>query len=343
MASTSRRYCYGELLPCAVMVGVECLNVGCNILFKAASLKGLSLYVYNTYYFTISSIVLFPFIFIFPSAAVVPSSKFPLLSRICLLSFIGSLGQLLGYKGIEFSSPTLASAISNLTPGFTFILAIIFRMERVALRSTSTQAKLIGTIVSVSGAFVVVLYKGPTVFLSYDEPFLSSSISNWVIGGLLLVAQYLLYSIWYIVQTQVMKIYPAEFEVVFLYHFFAAIMFLPVSLIEEHNLSSWILKPSVSVVAVFYGGILGASVTLAHTWGVHLKGPVYIAIFRPLSIVIAAAMGAIFLGDSLYLGSVIGAVIISIGFYGVIWGKAKEEELVDDAVVKRLLATSTND
>jgi ABC-type siderophore export system fused ATPase/permease subunit len=37
------------------------------------------------------------------------------------------LAQICGYKGIEYSSPTLASAISNLTPAFTFILAIIFR------------------------------------------------------------------------------------------------------------------------------------------------------------------------------------------------------------------------
>jgi drug/metabolite transporter (DMT)-like permease len=34
-------------------------------------------------------------------------------------------GQLCGYKGIEYSSPTLASAMSNLTPAFTFILAVV--------------------------------------------------------------------------------------------------------------------------------------------------------------------------------------------------------------------------
>ena len=37
------------------------------------------------------------------------------------------LAQICGYRGIAYSSPTLASAISNLTPAFTFILAIIFR------------------------------------------------------------------------------------------------------------------------------------------------------------------------------------------------------------------------
>ena len=41
---------------------------------------------------------------------------------------------------------------------------------------------------------------------------------------------------------------------------------------------------------------------LIQTWGVHIKGPVYIASFMPLSIAIAAIMGFIFLGDDLYLG-----------------------------------------
>ncbi|KAG9137805.1 hypothetical protein Leryth_022949 [Lithospermum erythrorhizon] len=31
------------------------------------------------------------------------------------------------YIGLEYSSPTLASAVGNLTSAFTFILAILFR------------------------------------------------------------------------------------------------------------------------------------------------------------------------------------------------------------------------
>ncbi|ESR59684.1 hypothetical protein CICLE_v10018396mg [Citrus x clementina] len=37
-------------------------------------------------------------------------------------------------------------------------------------------------------------------------------------------------------------------------------------------------------------------------------------------------MSFIFLGESLHLGSVIGGVIICVGFYVVIWGKANDEE-----------------
>lgn len=103
---------------------------------------------------------------------------------------------------------------------------------------------------------------------------------------------------------------------------------------------------------------------IVHLWGLHVKGPVYVALFRPLSIAIAAVMGVIILGDALYLGrylkiiticrtqsiyffsfnilinyclfvylmfllkkiSIIGAIIISFGFYVVMWAKTQEEE-----------------
>ncbi|GLT65152.1 hypothetical protein SLA2020_376000 [Shorea laevis] len=295
----ARAYCHREVLPFAGMIGAECVNVGLNILFKAATLRGMSYNIFSAYSFVISTIVLIPFLFIFPSTAVLPSFKLPLVYRICLLVFAGSFGKILGYKGIEYSSPTLSSAISNLVPVFTFILAIIFRMEKVAIRSSSTQAKIIGTTVSISGAFVVVLYKGPTVFTSVSSVSLQwplgSSQSQWLIGGLLLVAEFLLFSIFYIVLAQFLD-----------------------------------SKTNYSYCCCHILGIYWSIINVVHTWGLHLKGPVYVAIFRPLSIAIAAAMSALFLGDALYLGSVIGAVIISTGFYAVIWGKAKEEAMVDD-------------
>jgi drug/metabolite transporter (DMT)-like permease len=125
------------------------------------------------------------------------------------------MSQIAGCKGIAYSSPTLASAISNLTPAFTFTLAVIFRMEQVRLRSSATQAKIIGAILSISGALVVVLYKGPQVLASASfttvlptvtlHQQLTSIESSWIIGGLLLASQYFLISVWYILQVQTLE------------------------------------------------------------------------------------------------------------------------------------------
>ena len=67
-----------------------------------------------------------------------------------------------------------------------------------------------GTIVSLAGAFVVTLYKGPPIVfanqsqsISLHQPLLNSpppTNSNWIIGGLLLTAEYILVPLWYIVQ-----------------------------------------------------------------------------------------------------------------------------------------------
>lgn len=39
-----------------------------------------------------------------------------------------------------------------------------------------------------------------------------------------------------------------------------------------------------------------------YAWAIHLKGPVYATMFRPLTIVFAVSMGIVFLGDTLHIG-----------------------------------------
>ncbi|KAK8566038.1 hypothetical protein V6N13_021113 [Hibiscus sabdariffa] len=328
-----------EVLPSLAMVAVECSNVIINILFKAASLKGLSFYSFVTYCFLLGSFVFIPLIFFRKTQF--PPLKFPLISRLCLLGLTGCLSKTCSSKGVELSSPTLSSAAANLLPAFTFILAVFFRMEKVEFRRLATQAKIIGTITSISGALVMTFYKGPQIIsssprtssssvLEFHRP-LGSSESNWIIGGILEAVAYLILSFWCIIQAQVMKMYPEEITVNLFYNLSAALVSLPISLVAEPQLTSWRLTSSVSVVAVLYSGLFGFSFSSAvHTWCIHSKGPVFVASFRPTSIVVAAVMSATFLGEAVYLGSVIGAVIITGGLYAVLWGKAKEEEEMRD-------------
>ncbi|KAJ0112993.1 hypothetical protein Patl1_02697 [Pistacia atlantica] len=336
-----RNFCK-EIILFLAMVSLECSNVGLNVVYIEATLKGMSNYVFIFYASAIATLVLLPFAFFFRRSAstVLPSVKFPLISRIFLLGLIGSSAQLIGYKGIAYSSPTLASAMSNLTAAFTFTLAVIFRMEKLILRNASTQAKIIGTIVSISGALVVVLCKGPTILSSSSthpvslQWSLASSQSNWVIGGLLLAVEYLLFSFWYIIQTEVIKMYPSEFEVVLLCNLSSTIVSAIICFMAETNLTAWRLSYDIALVAIIYSGLLGSSLgSVVHTWGLRIKGPIYVTSFKPLSIAIAAVMGFIFLGDALYLGSVVGGVIICVGFYGVLWGKASEGKNEEDSSI----------
>ncbi|GMY13446.1 WAT1-related protein At3g28050-like [Fagus crenata] len=325
------RYCYKDVLPFTALVTMECINVGLNTLFKAATLKGMSYHVFVVYAYAIAALVLLPAPFISQRSRVLPPLNFSIMSKIGLLGLIGSSSQIMGYTGINFSSPALASAISNLVPAFTFIFAIIFRMEKVVLRSTSSKAKILGTIISISGAFVVTLYKGTPIVIAHRSsvslyPPLNSLKSNWVIGGLLLTAEYILVPLWYIVQAQIMKEYPNELTVIFFYNLSVSIIAAIVGLSTEKNSSAWRLRPDIALVSVVCSGLFGSCLNnTVHAWALRIKGPLFVSMFKPLSIAIAVAMGVMFLGDTLYLGSLVGATIISIGFYTVMWGKAKEE------------------
>ncbi|KAM7508129.1 hypothetical protein LguiA_018582 [Lonicera macranthoides] len=332
------RYCYGEVLPFAAMVILQCTQVGLTTVFKAATNSGMSYQVFIVYSYALSGLVLLPFAFIFNRKRL-PPFNLAFVARLFLLGLLGFGAQMCGYKGIEYSSPTLASAISNLTPAFTFGLAILLRMEKLDIRSLSSQAKIVGTIVSIAGALVVVLYEGPRIIKSaspqprlHSHQALNSSQTNWIIGGVLLTADYLFLSTWYIVQAQTVVKYPAELLVVALYNLCVAIIAAPVSYIMEPHLSSWKISTNIMLIAILYAGLYGSSfATAILTWGLRLKGPVYVALFTPLAIAIAAIMSVIFLGDSLYLGSVVGAIIISVGFYVVMWGKVKEEVVEDNS------------
>ncbi|GMN42470.1 hypothetical protein TIFTF001_011688 [Ficus carica] len=329
-----------EAVPFAAMAAVEFASVGVNTLYKAATLKGLNYFVFVAYSYVLGTLVLLPLPFIFPRRDL-PSFQLSFFLKIVLLGLIGFASNICAYKGIQHSSPTLASAVSNITPAFTFILAVIFRMENLDLTSSTTHVKIIGTIFSISGALIAVLYKGPVILSSASSPSQSLSLAiqyssetsqtNWVLGGLLLASEYLMASIWYILQTQVMKIYPDAKVVVPVYFLCTSAFAVPICFIAEPNLSSWTPWPEISLIAIVLSGLFGTSFsTLLHTWGLHLKGPLYISIFRPLSIAIAAAFGVVFLGDDLFLGSVVGAIILLLGFYAVLWGKAQEEAGTDD-------------
>ncbi|PIN23558.1 hypothetical protein CDL12_03721 [Handroanthus impetiginosus] len=339
-----RNYCSQEVLPFTAMVVAECLTVGLTTIYKAAVLKGLSYHIFMTYSYALSAILILPLAFIFHRKQTLPPFTFLVLGKFCLLGVLGFISQSLGYSGISYSNPTLAAALCNITPATTFILAVLLRVEKLNFKATSGQAKIVGTLVSIGGALVAVLYEGHVLISAHRKNKLNSPLfstnyelssantsaqSNWILGGVLLSASYVFLSLWDTAQAKFVREYPAEFILVFFYNLSSCIISLPVGFYFEPNLTAWKLTADVRLYSILYSGIIGSGFgTMVRTWGLRVKGPVYVALFKPLSIAIAAILGVSFLGDDLYLGSVVGSVIISMGFYTVIWGKGKEE--VDD-------------
>ncbi|XP_061370146.1 WAT1-related protein At5g40240-like isoform X2 [Gastrolobium bilobum] len=305
-----------SLLPFVGMVVALLTQSGSMVVIKVAMTDGINKYVMLVYSLALSCFMLLPVALLLHRSER-PPLTFSALRSFFLLALFGSSAQIMAYVGIELSSPTLASAMLNLIPAFTFVLALIFRMEEVYWRHFSSQAKVIGTIVSITGAFVVIFYKGPPIFntnLSDSSSILQfSPQSNWILGGLLCAVDSFLSSMWYIYQVLFSTIQSAVF-----------------AFIAVRDPREWELKLDVGLIAILYQAICATVIRyILCTWCVQRAGPLFCAMFKPMGIIFTVFMSAIFLGDDFRLGSLIGAVIIVIGFYAVMWGKATEEKMVE--------------
>uniref|UniRef100_R7WFY5 WAT1-related protein n=1 Tax=Aegilops tauschii TaxID=37682 RepID=R7WFY5_AEGTA len=106
--------------PVAAMVVVQFVFAGVNIFYKLAVSDGMDMRVLVAYRFLFASAVLSPIAYFVER---------------------GSLAQNLYISGMKLTSATFASAMTNLIPAITFVLAVLFRYERLAIRTLAGLAK----------------------------------------------------------------------------------------------------------------------------------------------------------------------------------------------------------
>ncbi|XP_021842862.1 WAT1-related protein At3g28050 [Spinacia oleracea] len=314
-----------------ILLGMEGISVGTNTLSKAAMAKGMSNYIFTTYTHALALFFLLPLAFFLHRKTRPPVIGWSIILRLFLLGILSCGCSIFLFVGIRYSSPTLASAMNNLSPAFTFIIAIIFRMEMVNLSAQSNIFKLIGTIVSISGAFIVTFYQGLPIILfpSPNKTYLHSLLDiqpNWTVGGLLLATSSIFFSLTYIAKTWIARDFNSEVLITLISCcIFETIVAAMVTLIAENDASVWTPTLDIELISILFGAIDVAIVNTVNTWACRVKGPVFVAMFKPLQMIIAVIMGVSFLGDVLHVGSVIGGLIIALGFYTVMKGKAEEE------------------
>ncbi|KAK1415716.1 hypothetical protein QVD17_31501 [Tagetes erecta] len=322
-------------LPYMAMAVAQVSQVGLTLAGKKAIETGMQNFSYVFYSNALTCLVLLPAAFLIHRSPNRPRLTFSVIGGFLVLGILGFLTQIVGYAGFAYVSATVATAIINLIPGFTFVLAVIFGLEKLDNGQWSVWVKLIGTVVSVSGALIVTFYTGPAIietsYLNSVSPQnLLGQSSNWILGSFLMLLDSVLAAFFIITQAIILKKYSAVLIVMFAYCSVIVVLSFLASLVLEHDPNAFSLQSRTRVLAILYSGLFGAGfqVTLG-AWCVKMKGPLFVAMFHPLGIVIAAILGVIFLGDGLYLGCVIGSAVIVIGFYGVMWGKSKEDKKVE--------------
>lgn len=264
---------------------------------------------------------------------------FPLLFKIVMLGLLEPvLDQTLFYTGLKYTTATFAAAMCNVLPAFAFLMAWACRLEKVNILKRGSQAKILGTIVTVGGAMVMTFISGPMLNLPWTNTNLHHSSSsaaspnhqNPLIGSLMITIGCICWSAFIILQAITLKSYPAELSLTALICFVGTIVSSGVALVMERgNFKAWSLHFDIQLLTVVYTGVICSGVTY-YIQGVVMqtKGPVFVTAFNPLSMVLVAIMSSFILSEIMFLGRIIGAVVIITGLYLVLWGKSKDQLLV---------------
>nr|GEW62605.1 WAT1-related protein At3g18200 [Tanacetum cinerariifolium] len=257
--------------------------------------------------------------------------------------------------GLYYATPSFASAMQNSVPAITFLMASALRLEKVNIARRDGLAKVIGTLASVGGAMVITLYKGPPL-LRHDgaivnhEDMLSGSTKmlDWTWGCIYLLGHCLSWAGWMVFQAPIVKKYPAKLSLTSFTFFFGLLQFMVIAAFCETDPVKWKIKSGEELFTILYAGIISSGIVLSlQTWCIQKGGPVFVAVFQPVQTVLVAIMAFAILHDQFYLGGLLGAVLIMIGLYSVLWGKTEEKRIVakqlenEDPLTKHLLDNNT--
>ncbi|KAJ7513810.1 hypothetical protein O6H91_23G015800 [Diphasiastrum complanatum] len=326
-----------------LLVLAQLCFAGFEVLTRVALVTGVSPFVFAVYRNFIAFALLAPLSY-FSERDKRPKLTASIVGQLFLLGLVGVfLNQVTYYTGLRYTSATFTSAMQNSTPAFTFILAALLRLEKVRIRSIDGQAKILGTFLGVSGAVVMTVYKGPTLFHStrltsdhatraFDEVFGTQSfpISTWQFGSLSLIFTCLSFAVYLIFQAPLSRVYPAPLSIAAGACLFGAIDLTILAVFLDRRPSTWILKTPSEYITVLYAGLIASGLVAGiQSWGVRIRrgGPVIVSAYQPLETVIVAILSYMVLRETLSLGSLIGALLVILGLYLVTWGQGEEKRI----------------
>ncbi|KAK1298087.1 hypothetical protein QJS10_CPB14g00265 [Acorus calamus] len=333
------------------MFTLQLCYAGFHIVSRAALNMGVSKIVFPVYRNVIAFLLVAPFAY-FLEKKDRPPLTFRMLVEFFLLALCGiTANQGFYLVGLFYASPTFASAIQNSVPAITFVMAAALRLEQVNLRRRDGVAKVVGTIASIGGATIITLYKGSPLLHHYlprtlgdllGGPLFVSSpdIKNWTLGCLYLLGNCFAWSAWMVLQAPILKKYPARLSVTAFTCFFGLIQFLVIAAFVERDTAHWKVHSGVELFTILYAGLVASGISFClQIWCIDRGGPLFVAVFQPVQTVLVAIMASLILGDQLYSGGIIGAIIIMIGLYSVLWGKSEEKRSVGDQMKREGLTS----
>ncbi|GFP97805.1 wat1-related protein at1g43650 [Phtheirospermum japonicum] len=313
------------------MIFVQLAYAGMAMFSKSTISNGMSPYVFVAYRQAFATIALAPFAYFLDRKKADPMS-YGLIWKVFLISLFGiSLSLNLYSYAIKYVSATFASASINTIPSLTFVIAIALRIESLSIREFPGILKIVGSVISLSGAMVFAFVKGPQVnflnWIQHEKNSIThfSTKENWVQGCLLMLLANIAWACWLVMQAPLVKQYPAKFRLTMLQCLFSCIQSSVWAMSIERDFSSWSLQWDFNLFSVAYCGLVVTGISYwLQLWAVENKGPLFAATFTPLTLIFTAVLSAFIWKEMLYLGSICGGMLLIGGLYCVIWGKNKE-------------------
>ncbi|KAG6386752.1 hypothetical protein SASPL_151925 [Salvia splendens] len=347
----------GESKAILAVVAIQTIYAGYFLLTKLAFDVGMNTFVFVFYRQAAATLFLAP-IAIFFERKTAPQLSLSIFLKIFFLSLFG-ITMSLDVVGVALKSTTasLGAAITNSLPVITFFLAVLLRMEKVKIRTSSGIMKMTGVSLCMGGVATIAFYRGPLLQIWHlHHTSLHSHIitptNTWIKGVFLMFLSNISWAFWL---GRVLKSYPSKLMLTTVQCLLSSIQSFLVALAFAREPSHWKIGWNVRLVSVAYCGIIVTGVAFyMQAWVVEKKGPVFLAMTTPLIMVITLIMSAFVLGETITLGrceedkfvlehmyiiltfililmcfirdSVLGALLLVGGLYFVLWGKTKEEE-----------------
>ncbi|XP_027348407.1 WAT1-related protein At1g25270-like [Abrus precatorius] len=324
-----------ELKAIVLMVFVQIVYAAGNVLYKLAINDGMSITVATVYRLILASAFTIPIALIFDR-----KKRSKITWRVLFLGFLcglfgGSLFLNLYFEGLALTSTTFMMAMLNLNPGITFIMVILFGFEKLNLGAAEGRAKVMGTIIGISGAMILTFVKGVEINIwcskvNLIHPHKSQNgwhgdFSNKFLGVPCAIGSCCSFCLWYIIQAKLNEEYPSHLSSSALMSIMGTIQAVVFALCIERDWSQWKLGYNITLLTVAYSGIMNSGiVVIVIAWCIKMRGPLFASIFGPLQLLLVAVASYLMLNEKLYLGSLLGAALIVCGLYTVLWGKGKE-------------------